>query len=451
MCKIVRNAIILAGGHGSRMMPLTADFNKTVLPFPGRPNVVRLMHQLQKAGVTHFFVDTHYQAHSVIREIRKEHFGAGVTVKFTIWDNLYPDATSVRKIIYQNKNAFMMDKNSKHQHAADDFFWVVSGDVFYPTADLARFQRAMIELRHADDKVLGGMGFVLRPQKSLLNKQPSAVINEQGVIQEFTQNRVESLHDAEDIYQRCLLPAIRGGCNPNKMIPMNTSIYLLSPKMLDWVGQPKDGSNYDLGRYVFTHPRLREKMLGFVFPAFDMNKAIFHDLGGPEDYYRAMFTFFLTSRSELKEDYITEANSWIGQRRTISGKVRDSWIGGNVTVGPHASVSRSVIIGNCWLDNVDVDSAIILPGTYINYPSQMARYNLQHSIIGGRREPTFLDRQHLLATSTRQDKVILTPDDNGMIKPISLDFSDADMRLPQEAFSVDPGAAQQQKLDFEKL
>lgn len=445
---MIKTAIVLAGGYGKRMMPLTADANKTALPFPGRSNIARLMHQLHKSGVQNFFIDAHYQASHVIREISKENFGQDVKVKFMIWDNLYPDAESITRIISQNKKYFVPESDKASLPGAPDkLFWVVSGDIFYPNADLVGFQKAMIDLRKKDGNVLGGIGFVLRPQKYMLNRYPSAVINDKGVIEEFPHNRIESIPDAERIYAQCKLAAIKGENNPEMKVPMNTSIYILTKELLDSVKRPSDGSDYDLGKFVFTSQKLREKMLGYVFtPVCGGEKFIYHDLGHPEDYYRAIFTFFLTSRGELKEDYVTEWNSWIGQKRDIAGHIRNSWIGGNVTVKESAHVYNSVVLGNCWLENVRIESSIVLPGTYINYGGKHGDYhNLSYAIVGGRvTEPTFLDPCHLVASNMDLSKVILTPDESGMIKPLSLDLTEADMRLPEEVFRIDPGEASKQ-------
>lgn len=65
-------AVIMAGGVGARLRPLTEDLPKPMLPVGGKPLMERVIEQLRQAGVRRVNVTTHYKPEKII-----EHFGDG--------------------------------------------------------------------------------------------------------------------------------------------------------------------------------------------------------------------------------------------------------------------------------------------------------------------------------------------------------------------------------------
>ncbi len=65
-------AVIMAGGFGTRLQPLTNDTPKPMLPVGGRPLLEVAVGQLQRAGIRRVNVTTHYLPEKII-----EHFGDG--------------------------------------------------------------------------------------------------------------------------------------------------------------------------------------------------------------------------------------------------------------------------------------------------------------------------------------------------------------------------------------
>jgi len=65
-------AVIMAGGKGARLRPLTEELPKPMLPVGGRPLMERIVKQLQQAGIRQINVMTHYKPEKII-----EHFGDG--------------------------------------------------------------------------------------------------------------------------------------------------------------------------------------------------------------------------------------------------------------------------------------------------------------------------------------------------------------------------------------
>jgi dTDP-glucose pyrophosphorylase len=65
-------AVIMAGGFGKRLRPLTEDLPKPMLPVGGRPLMERIIAQLRLAGVQKVNVTTHYKPEKI-----REYFGNG--------------------------------------------------------------------------------------------------------------------------------------------------------------------------------------------------------------------------------------------------------------------------------------------------------------------------------------------------------------------------------------
>jgi dTDP-glucose pyrophosphorylase len=65
-------ALVMAGGEGRRLQPLTGATPKPMLPVGDRPLMEHTVSQLRDAGITHVSIATHYKAERIV-----EHFGNG--------------------------------------------------------------------------------------------------------------------------------------------------------------------------------------------------------------------------------------------------------------------------------------------------------------------------------------------------------------------------------------
>ncbi|MCH2114558.1 MAG: nucleotidyltransferase family protein [Pirellulales bacterium] len=65
-------AVIMAGGFGTRLRPLTDDTPKPMLPVGGKPLMERTIEGLERAGITRINVTTHYLPEKITR-----YFGSG--------------------------------------------------------------------------------------------------------------------------------------------------------------------------------------------------------------------------------------------------------------------------------------------------------------------------------------------------------------------------------------
>jgi len=79
-------AVVMAGGYGTRLRPLTEDVPKPMLPVGDRPLLEVIIEQLQRAGIHRVNLTTHYK-----KDVITEHFGNGegfgVDIKYIQEDN----------------------------------------------------------------------------------------------------------------------------------------------------------------------------------------------------------------------------------------------------------------------------------------------------------------------------------------------------------------------------
>jgi len=78
-------AVVMAGGYGNRLRPLTKDLPKPMLPVGDRPLLELIIEQLRQSGIQRVNITTHYRAEDIIK-----HFGDGksfgVEIKYVTED-----------------------------------------------------------------------------------------------------------------------------------------------------------------------------------------------------------------------------------------------------------------------------------------------------------------------------------------------------------------------------
>lgn len=67
---LLLDGFIMAGGFGARLMPLTENCPKPMLPVRGKPILEHVVEKLRAAGIHHLSIATHYQAERITRHFR---------------------------------------------------------------------------------------------------------------------------------------------------------------------------------------------------------------------------------------------------------------------------------------------------------------------------------------------------------------------------------------------
>lgn len=112
--KVVRQAVLLSAGLGTRLKPLTDRLPKVMVPIAGTPLLEHHVRRLAAARVEEVFINLFHK-----KEVITDHFGDGsrfgVSIRYAEMDQLYDPPVMLSKYL--------------RQHLTDRFL-VVYGDVF---------------------------------------------------------------------------------------------------------------------------------------------------------------------------------------------------------------------------------------------------------------------------------------------------------------------------------
>ncbi|MEU4741503.1 NDP-sugar synthase [Actinosynnema sp. NPDC023658] len=93
-------AVVLVGGKGTRLRPLTLSAPKPMLPTAGVPFLTHLLSRIREAGITHVVLGTSYKA-----EVFQEHFGdgaaLGLELEYVVEDVPLDTAGAIRNVAHK--------------------------------------------------------------------------------------------------------------------------------------------------------------------------------------------------------------------------------------------------------------------------------------------------------------------------------------------------------------
>lgn len=91
------DAVVLVGGKGTRLRPLTLSAPKPMLPTAGVPFLSHLLSRIREVGITHVVLGTSYQA-----EVFEEHFGdggaLGLDLEYVVEDEPLDTGGAIRNV-----------------------------------------------------------------------------------------------------------------------------------------------------------------------------------------------------------------------------------------------------------------------------------------------------------------------------------------------------------------
>jgi len=220
-------AVILAGGFGKRLRPLSYLCPKPMVPIKGKPFLQYLLSFLTSQGISEFILCLHYLAERVIT-----YFGDGskfgVKIRYSVEKEPHGTAGAIK-----NAENYLGSK-----------FVVLNGDTFLDV-DIKKMLKF-----HENNKNLGTLALV---------KMRNA--HRYGVIKISNDNRIigfsEKVHVSEGY--------------------INAGVYIFERRILRYIPANKKVS---LERDVLPIILSKEKIYGFPVDGY------FIDIGVPEDYYR---------------------------------------------------------------------------------------------------------------------------------------------------------------------
>lgn len=314
-------AVIMAGGQGSRLRPLTEGVPKPMVPVLGRPMMEYIVEAVRDAGITDILVTLHYRPNHV-----KDYFGDGsawgVNLEYAVEEHPLGTAGSV--------------KNGAH--FLDEPFLIISGDA------LMDYDLRALTQYHLDSEAL--VTFCLARVND-----PS----EFGIVVADGEGRVQRFQEK---------PA------PGEVFSdsVNTGIYVMDPRILEDI--PED-TEYDFSHDLF--PALLER--GEPLRAY-VARGYWSDIGNVDQLNRATWDLLeglvdLPMRGEeIRPQVYVEKNAHIEDGVTLTGPV---WIGQDAILRSGAVVGPYAVIGR----NSEVDAgarvrrSVVLDSSYIGEHSEV--------------------------------------------------------------------------------
>lgn len=310
-------AVIMAGGFGTRIQPLTSSMPKPMIPLFNRPIMLHIVELLKKHDITDLVMLLFHQP-EVIKKFFRD--GSDFGVKITYVTPLQDMGT-----------AGAVKAAEKY---LNESFLVISGDL------LTDFNLKKVMDFHADNKAMATI--TLTSVKDPLQFGVVITNKEKRIIQ-FLE---------------------KPGWGEVISDTINTGIYVLEPEIFKYI---PSGENFDFSQDLF--PRMLEnKDPLFGYPA----KGYWRDIGNTDSYREAYHDIFKGKVNlkidEPKQDYFgkdlrigadvsledasgLEGTVVIGDNTQIQGGVhiKDSVIGSNCTIEPGVRLNRCVIWDNAYV------------------------------------------------------------------------------------------------------
>lgn len=308
-------AVVMAGGEGSRLRPLTTNMPKPMLPIANRPLMEHIIMLLRKNGLTDIVVTVQYLS-SVIRNYFGDGSDLGVSLSYSTEDVPLGTAGSVL-------------------NAADlltGTFVVISGDAL-TDLDLARAVSWHKERDAAATVVLKAMADPL----------------DFGIVMTDDDGRIE----------RFLEKPSWGQVFSDRV---NTGIYVLEPEVLDLIPPEQP---FDFSAELF--PMMIDKGLplyGFTTDAY------WTDVGNTDAYLQAQYDALEDKVATDIGGFEFRPKVWVGEDAEIDPSARldgPLLIGDNCRIGPEAAIGPFSVIGDNVILGADahVVNAVVMDGATV--------------------------------------------------------------------------------------
>jgi mannose-1-phosphate guanylyltransferase/phosphomannomutase len=328
-------AVIMAGGFGTRIQPLTSNIPKPMIPLMNRPIMLHIVELLKKYQITDLVMLLYHQPH-VIKNFFRD--GSDFGVKITYVTPL-EDMGTAGAVKYAEK--FL-----------DERFIIISGDL------LTDFNLKKIIDFHEENKALATI--TLTSVKDPL--QFGVVVTDKG-------RRITQFLE-------------KPGWGEVISDTINTGIYVLEPEVLRHIPA---GENFDFSQDLFPL-LLKNKAPLFGFAS----KGYWRDIGNTDSYREAHHDIFRgrvnVKIDEAKQDLVgkdlrlgTEVR--IDEPRELEGTVV---IGDNSQVFGNAHIKDSVIGRNCTIEaGVKLSRCVIWDNVYIKKGSKLVDSVLCSNVRAG--------------------------------------------------------------------
>lgn len=321
-------AVVMAGGFGTRIQPLTNSVPKPMLPVANIPMMQHIIEKVRDAGIRDIVILLYFKP-EIVKDYFKDGKDFGVSIEYVLPDDDYGTAGAVKKA----------------EPFLNDTFIIVSGDLVtdFNFEEIIGFHKA-------------------KESKLTITLTPVVDPLQFGVV----------ITDENSRIQKFLEKPSWGEVFSDTI---NTGIYILEPEILNYI---PEGENYDFGKNLF--PKLMEDNI----PLWGCTiQGYWRDVGNPKSYREAHLEILegkikLPFRGEKEERgngilYVgknTKVDSGVeiegtvvigeGTHVTVGSKLNDVIIGNHCSIGKECDMSDTIIWDNVSIgDKAKITNAVI--------------------------------------------------------------------------------------------
>ncbi|QDF30166.1 sugar phosphate nucleotidyltransferase [Halarcobacter anaerophilus] len=322
-------AIVLAGGFGTRIQPLTNSVPKPMLPILNRPMMEHIIIKLRdELDITEIGVLLYFKP-DIIKDYFKDGSDLGVKIQYFLPDDDYGTAGAV----------------TFAKEFLDETFIIVSGDL------VTDFDFKKIKRFH-------------NKKESMLTITLTSVENplQFGVV----------IANEEDRIERFLEKPSWGEVFSDTI---NTGIYMIEPEVLDLIPYKE---NFDFAKDLF--PKMMKQDIALWGYS---QKGYWRDVGNPESYrevYKDIFSGKIKLPYKGEESKIDKGTVYAQKGVKLSKKIR---VEGTVVLGKNVSIDEGVTLKDCVIgDNCRVSKhSEIIDSVLWNNVKIGVKVKLNNSVI----------------------------------------------------------------------
>ncbi|CAD8043250.1 unnamed protein product [Paramecium primaurelia] len=303
-------ALILVGGYGTRLRPLTFKCPKPLVEFANKPILMHQIEALVKVGVQEIILAINYQPDTMKEQINK--LQDLYKVKIICSQETEPLGTA---------GPIRLAKDHIIKDNPDGLFFVLNSDIIceFPLDKLLQFHK-----QHNHE------GTIFVNEVDDPSKYGVILADETGRIKDFIEKPQEFIS--------------------NKI---NSGLYLFNISMIDRI--PLKPTSIE--REIFPIMAKEGQLYQYILPGF------WKDVGQPKDYL-AGTVLILESYKTHTPDVLAKGNNIVGNVLIDASAQIDpnAVIGPNVIIGPDCQVKEGVRLKNCVL----LKGVIINANSWIN-------------------------------------------------------------------------------------
>jgi mannose-1-phosphate guanylyltransferase len=313
--------VIMAGGQGSRLYPLTANRPKPMVEVIGRPVIEYVKDAMVDAGVSNIIVTTGYKG-DMLEELVDGWCSEESQLESSVNQESTPMGTagSVRLLLDQLQDTFIVGSGDS----------VLSCDLKklverHKTSN-AKVTMALWEVENPSEFGIVG-----------LSEQQSGEVD--GSLEEGYVVRFKEKPKAEEAFSNVI----------------NAGLYIIEPEALALV---PEGEKYDFSKQLF--PKLLE--MGWPIYAKKID-GVWFDVGSPGELIRAQ-QVLMSSRDSLPfpmpKGKVIGSNGFEFEDSDSKGENQGSVISSGVCTGEHSIISNSLIMSHSVVgDNCKIEKSVI--------------------------------------------------------------------------------------------